>query len=137
MKILATLVLFVSCAVSASQTQIIDGNYLRYEGTEFESVFFPCQSTEVWSINGGKAFDALVDYYRNSRTNPSAEIRTSLMLSVSPVDKTEHPGSNIDAIGEVIAIVSISEDENEIKSCREESNALKGSGLTLQHQSAF
>ena len=121
MKILATLVLFVSCAVSANQTRIIDGNYLRYEGTEFDSVFFPCQSTEVWSINGGKAFDALVDYYRNSRINKSGEIKISLKLVVSPINKTEQPNSHIDAVARVIAIVSISEDVNEIISCREES----------------
>ena len=121
MKILATIVLFVSCTVSADQTQIVDGNYLRYEGTEFESMFFPCQSTEVWSINGGEAFDALVDYYRNSRTNTSGEIRTSLMLNVLLINKSDHPSSNIDAIAKVIAVVSISEDENEIIYCREES----------------
>lgn len=120
-KILATIVLFVSCTVSANQTQIVDGNYLRYEGTEFESVFFPCQSTEVWSINGGHAYDALVDYYRNSRARKSGEIRTALKLIVSPINKIEHPGSNIDAVTKVIAVVSISEDENEIISCREES----------------
>ena len=121
MKILATLVLFVSCAVSANQTRIIDGNYLRYEGTEFDSVFFPCQSTEVWAIDGGKAFDALVDYYRNSRINKSGEIKISLKLVVSPINKTEHPNSQIDAVARVIAVVSISEDINEIISCREES----------------
>ena len=121
MKILATLVLFVSCAVSANQTKIIDGNYLRYEGTEFDSVFFPCQSTEVWAINGGKAFDALVDYYKNSRINKSSEIKFSLKLVVSPINKTEHPNSHIDAVARVIAVVSISEDVNEITSCREES----------------
>ena len=121
MKILATLVLFVSCAVSANQTKIIDGNYLRYEGTEFDSVFFPCQSTEVWAINGGKAFDALVDYYKNSRINKSSEIKFSLKLVVSPINKTEHPNSHIDAVARVIAVVSISEDINEIISCREES----------------
>jgi hypothetical protein len=106
---------------SANQTQIVDGNYLRYEGTEFESMFFPCQSTEVWSLNGGNAFDNLVDYYRNSRTNTADEIRASLMLNVFLVDKTEHPNSNIDAVAKVVAIVSISEDENEVSSCREES----------------
>lgn len=121
MKILATTVLFISCTVSANQAQIVDGNYLRYEGTEFESVFFPCQSSEVWSIAGGQAFDALVDYYRNSRTNKSGEIRTALKLNVSSINKMEHPNSHIDAVAEVIAIVSIAEDENEIISCREES----------------
>jgi len=121
MKTLATIVLFVSCTVSANQLQIVDGNYLRYEETEYESIFFPCQSTEVWSLNGGKAFEALVDYYRNSRTNTSGEIRTSLMLDILPINKTEHPSSHIDAVAKVIAIVSISEYENEIISCREES----------------
>ena len=122
MKTLATIVLFISCAVSANQAQIVDGNYQRYEGTEFESMFFPCQSAEVWLISGGNAFDALVDYYRNSRTSASGEIRTSLVLDVLSIDKTEHPGSQIDAVAKVIAIVSISEDENEIVSCRQESH---------------
>ena len=121
MKTLAAIVLLVSCKVSASQSQIIDGNYLRYEGTEFESMFFPCQSTEVWSINGGNAFDALVDYYRNSRINTSGEIRTSLVLAISPINKAEQPDSQIDALAKVMAVVSISEDKNEIISCREDS----------------
>lgn len=121
MKILATSLLVVSCAVSANQTLIVDGNYLRYEGTEYESMFFPCQTTEVWSVRGGGAFAALVDYYRNSRTNTSSEIRASLMLNVLPVNKAEHPDSQIDAVAKVIAIISISDDENEIILCREES----------------
>ena len=121
MRLLATIAIIVSCATSANQTQIVDGNYLRFEGTEYDSMFFPCQGTEVWSLNGGEALGNLIDYYKNSRTGTSGEIRTSLMLIVSPVNKTEHPNSNIDAVGKVIAIVSISEDKNEINSCRAES----------------
>ena len=122
MRILATIAFFIfSCQVCANPTQIVDGNYQRYDGTGFDSMFFPCQSTEVWSIAGGEALEALVDYYRHSRTGTTAEIRTSLVLSVLPVDKTENPASNIDAIGQVLAVVSISEDENEIDSCRAES----------------
>jgi hypothetical protein len=121
MKILATLVFFLSWTVSASPAQIIDGNYQRFEGTDFESIFFPCQSTEVWSLDGGKAFDALVDYYRNSQTNISGEIRFSLQMVVSPIDKAENPNSPIDAVARVIAIVGISEDVNEITFCRAES----------------
>ena len=119
MKILATTLLFMSFAVSASPTRIVDGNYLRYEATEYESMFFPCQSTEVWSIDGGNALDALVDYYRNSPAHASGEIRTALMLNVSPIDRTEHPGTQIDAVARVIAIISLSNSEDEIVACRE------------------
>ena len=121
MKILAILVFLLPWAVSASPAQIVDGNYQRFEGTDFESVFFPCQSTEVWSLDGGKSFHALVDYYRNSRAKQSGEIKFSLQLVVSPIDKIEHPDSHIDAVAKVIAIVGISEDVNEISSCRAES----------------
>ena len=120
MKILATILFFVSTAVSANQLLIVDGNYLRYEGTEFESMFFPCQTAEVWSVDGGSAFGVLVDYYQNSRVDGPGEIRTSLLLSFAPVDKTENPGSHIDAVAEVIAILSISEDAGEIGSCRQD-----------------
>jgi hypothetical protein len=120
MKILATLVFFLPWTVSASPAQIIDGNYQRFEGTDFESIFFPCRSTEVWSLEGGKAFDALVDYYRSSHTNKSGEIKFSLQMVVSPIDKAENPNSHIDAVARVIAIVGISEDVNEITSCRAE-----------------
>ncbi len=116
----ATLLIATSTA-SVGATQIVDGNYLRYAESEYENMFFPCQSTDVWSIEGGSAFDALVDYYRNSKTISSSEIRTSLMLNISPVDKTEHPGSHIDAVAEVIAILSISEDASEITTCRQAS----------------
>ena len=119
MKILATIVLFISFAASANQTEIIDGNYLRYEGSQYESMFFPCQSTEVWSINGGIAFEALVDYYRNSRMDTTGEIRTSLMVHVFPINKVEHPSSQIDAVATVLAVVSLTEDEDVISSCRE------------------
>ena len=118
-KILAAIALFAAFGASANPAQIVDGNYLRYEGSEYESMFFPCQTTEVWSINGGIAFDALVDYYRNARTGTSGEIRTVLMLDVLPIHRTEHPGSQIDAVTKVMAIVSISEAENEVSSCRE------------------
>ena len=121
MKILAALVFFLSWTVSASPAQIIDGNYQRFEGTDFESIFFPCQSTEVWLLDGGKAFDALVDYYRNSQTDISGEIRFSLQMVVSPIDKAENPNSPIDAVARVIAIVGISEDVSEITFCRAES----------------
>ena len=119
MRLLATLLLWVSAAVSANQSLIVDGNYLRYDGTEYESMFFPCQTTEVWSIDGGNAFAALVDYYRNSRTNTSGEMRISLMLNVAPTDKLENPDSHLDAVAKVSAIISISEDETEVGSCRE------------------
>ena len=120
MKILATLVFFLPWTISASPAQIIDGNYQRFEGTDFESIFFPCRSTEVWSLEGGKAFDALVDYYRNSQTNKSGEIKFSIQMVVSPIDKAENPNSHIDAVARVIAIVGISEDINEITACRAE-----------------
>ena len=94
---------------------------MRYEGAEYESVFFPCQNAEVWSINGGEAFDALVDFYRNSRTNQYGEIRTALELIVSPINKAVSPDSHYDAVAEVTAVISISEDENEINSCRDSS----------------
>lgn len=121
MKTLATFVILFSSAVSANQSYIVDGNYLRYEGTAYESLFFPCQSAEVWSINGGNALESLVDYYKNSRSNISGEMRTSLMLNVSPINRAEQPGSQLDAVANVTAIISISEDSNEIGSCREES----------------
>lgn len=120
MKILTAILLLVSGTVSANQVRMVEGNYVRYEGTEYESIFLPCQSTEVWSLDGGNAFDALVDYYSNSRTSTASEIRTSLMLDVLPVDRTENPGSHIDAVAKVIAIVSLSEDENEVVSCRDD-----------------
>ncbi len=122
MKILTIVVLFISSTVFANQSQVVDGNYLRYEETEYESMFFPCHSAEVWSLNGGEALDTLVDYYRNSRTNSSGEMRVTLNLNVIPVDKADNPGSQIDAVAKVIAIVSISEDENEIASCRQASS---------------
>ena len=91
---------------------------MRYESAEFENAFFPCQSAEVWSVVGGEAFDALVDFYRNSQTNQYGEIRTALELIVSPINRTVSPNSHFDAVVEVTAIISLSEDENEIKSCR-------------------
>ena len=118
-KIIAATLLIAITTTSANATQIVDGNYLRYADSEYENMFFPCQSTEVWSLEGGSAFDALVDYYRNSRTVSSSEIRTSLMLNVLPVDKTEHPGSHIDAVAQVIAILSISENATEVTACRQ------------------
>lgn len=118
-KIAAATLLIAITMTSANATQIVDGNYLRYADSEYENMFFPCQSTEVWSLEGGGAFEALVDYYRNSRNVSSSEIRTSLMLNVVTVDKTEHPGSHIDAVAEVAAILSISEDAIEISTCRQ------------------
>lgn len=109
-----------SCAAAAGQPRIVDGNYLRYESTQFESIFLPCSSTEVWSINGGDALHALVDYYRNSRANPAAEIRAALLLDILPVNRAEQPDAQIDAAATVIAVLSISEMEGEIDSCREE-----------------
>ena len=108
MKRLFALLLLVSATASANQKLIVEGNYLRYEGAEYESAFFPCYSTEVWTIDGGNAYHALVDFYRNSQTNENGEIRASLELIVSPIDRTEYPDSHFD----------ISQDENEINSCR-------------------
>lgn len=115
--LLAALLLPV-CGAAAANPQIVDGNYLRYEDTQYESIFLPCFGTEVWSIAGGAALGALVDYYRNSRASASAEIRTALLLHVSPVDKAAQPGAPIDAEARALAIVSISEAEYEILACR-------------------
>lgn len=115
---LAVMVSFVICEAAAAQAQIVDGIYLRYESTQYESIFLPCSSTEVWSIDGGDALHALVDYYRNSRASAADEIRTSLLLDILPVDRVEHPNSQIEAAATVIAVLSISEVESEIDTCR-------------------
>ena len=120
MKTLSAILLLIACAASANAAQIVDGNYLRYEGTGFESMFFPCQSSEVWAIEGGEAVGVLVDYYRNYRIGVSNQLRTALVLTISPVDRSENPASQIDAVGSVVAILSISEDENAIASCRKQ-----------------
>ena len=117
-RILGLTLILVSSVTSAIETRIVEGNYLRYAGSEFDSAFFPCHSTEVWSITGGEAFDALLDFYGTSRTSHNGEIRTSLELIVSPIDKVENPNSHFDAVAEVTAVISISEDENEVNSCR-------------------
>ena len=121
MKILVVTLVLTSWTVSANQALIVDGTYLRYEGGEFESAFFPCMNSEVWSIEGGTALDSLVDYYRNSKANGMGEIRALLELVVSPVNESEAPNSHFDAVAEVTAIISISEDKNEISLCRDDS----------------
>ena len=118
MKLLITLLLLTSWPACADQLRIVDGNYLRYEGTDYESAFFPCQSSEVWSIDGGKAFAALVDFYQNTRSGQNGEIRASLELLVLPIDKVQFPNSHFDAVARVAAVISISEAADEIASCR-------------------
>ena len=121
MRVLSAALVLVSFAVSADPIRIVDGNYLRYDATGFNSLFLPCQSEEVWSIEGGTASESLVDYYRNHKTSASAEIRVTLMLSVSPIDRIKHPGSQVEATARVNAILSISEDAGEIAGCRQTS----------------
>ena len=121
MRYLCAALLLLSSAVVAGPTQIVDGNYLRYEGTPYGSLFLPCRSTQVWRIDGGSAKATLLDYYRNSRASQIAEMRATLVLTVEPIDKTENPDSTIDAITAAEAIVSISEDEQAIRSCRDAS----------------
>lgn len=121
MKNLTILLLLFSPALASSEATEIAGLYLRYEGAEYESAFIPCHKNEVWWLEGGIAYDDLVDKYRASAKNEFGEILVSLRLKVEPTDRAKYPNSHYHASATVMAVAAVSSDVEEIEACRKES----------------
>ena len=120
MKILAFPLLFFCSALSSNEGTEFSGLYLRYEGAEYESAFIPCHTNEVWWIEGGAAYDELVNIYRASTKNEFGEILVSLELNVERIHKTKYPNSHYDASATVSTVAVVAFDDDTIAACRKE-----------------
>ena len=118
MRNLAPILLLVSTTAAASESVEIPGTYLRYEGAEYESALLPCNSDEVWWLEGGAAFDDLIEIYQSSVKNEYGEILVSLRLSVTRTDRTKYPNSHYDASATVDSVLSTSSNKSEIHECK-------------------
>ena len=115
MKLITLCFLLVPLTPAAKDTIEISGEYLRYEGGEYESAFIPCAKNEVWSLNGGAAYSELVQKSRASPTNKYGETFFTLQLTVTPIDKQEYPNSHYAATATVESIV----ENGKLKDCKE------------------
>lgn len=122
MRNLAPILLLVSITAAAAEPIEISGIYLRYEGAEYKSALLPCSSDEVWWLEGGAAYNDLIEIYQASLKNEYGEILVSLRLSVTPTDRTKYPNSNYDASATVDSILSTSSNKSEIRECKNGAN---------------
>ena len=118
MRHLTLILLLVSITAAANESVEISGTYLRYEGAEYESALLPCSSDEVWWLEGGAAYNDLIEIYQASIKNEYGEILVSLRLSVTPTDRTKYPNSHYDASATVDSILSTSSNKREIHECK-------------------
>lgn len=114
MKPLAFCLLLIPLTSAAGDRLEISGKYLRYEGGEYESAFIPCGKNEVWSLNGGAAYDELVQTYRTSTTNKYGELLITLQLTVTTINKSQFPNSHYAATATVDRIVK----NDHLKDCK-------------------
>ena len=78
------------------------GAFIHYEGAEYESAFIPFETEEVWGILGGPNQQQLV---ARAMATKSREIQVSLILDVTPIDKTKYPQSHYSGTAKVVQIL--------------------------------
>jgi hypothetical protein len=93
--------------VASATTLQVTGQYLRYEGAEYESAFIPCGRKEVWDVSGGPALENLIRQYRAAPQDAYGGVMVTLKLRVTPTDKREYPNSHYKAEADVYEVVQV------------------------------
>ena len=93
--------------VASATTQQVTGQYLRYEGAEYESAFIPCGRKEVWDLGGGPALEKLIRKYRAAPRDAYGGVMVTLKLHVTPTDRGRYPNSHYEAEADVYEVVQL------------------------------
>ena len=88
MKYTIILLSVLAAAPGYAKENLYQGIFIYAEGAEYESVFIPCDSKEVWRVAEGSKQKHLV---AKASTTTTKEIPVSLVLDVTPTDKRKYP----------------------------------------------
>jgi hypothetical protein len=92
--------------VPAKAAETYHGTFVHFEDAEYESTFIPCGPEEVWKILDGPSQTLLI---ARAMATESREILVSLVLQVTPIDKSKYPQSHYSGTAQVVRIVDSEE----------------------------
>lgn len=108
----------LSCNSDSAKAQIVKGLYLDYEGGEYERTFIPCNSEEIWKVEGEDVYSQLSSIYKTSALTQYGELFIVVEGYHFPVDKSKFHSSHYSGVFQMLRIINTSVDAKSIDECR-------------------
>ena len=112
------MLLVIDSKSANAKNEVVQGIYLNYKGAEYESTFYPCNSSEVIHIKSTAAFDELQILYNKLQHTKYGEILVKLEMDSVKVNKQKYPNSHYTIIATVLKVLESSTNIINIEICR-------------------